>query len=367
MAIKATLFVLHEPDFLDFISNRIFSALPVSGIKNYGYMFAAMRRQLAEKGIDLATQDINPPEEAELIISVDQVAFFQTYQRRVGQRIYLMLNEPPTYFPLVWDKANHLAFDRVFTYDYTLVDNKKYIHHYFAIDLDDYPPFPVITEDVFNQRKLLVLMAGMFQFVEPGTNSNSLLYKRYQSLKWFGEHLPSEFDFFSRSIAGNSHSFRGLRVLQVLLPRAVTKRIADWVSSRRLRPIEALNLGAVPPADKLAVIGAYRFVLCYENTQLPGYVSEKVFDCLFAGCVPVYLGEPNIQKFIPEDCFIDRRKFASDEALARFLQQMPYTDYANYITAMLNFAEGIERQKFGSDENARRVTEVILADLAVNK
>lgn len=361
---KATLYVLHKPNFTDFINNRIFSDQPVSGIKNYGYMFAAMRRQLAKHGIDLSTQDINPPEESDLIISVDEVVFFQTYQRQAGQHVYLLLNEPATYFPEVWKKENHAVFDRVFTYDYELVDGQKYIHHYFAIDLDDYPPFQEVSEEEFNRRKLLVLMAGMFQVTPPLPGSDSLLYTRYQTLVWFGRHLRQQFDFYSRGVGGNFHNFRGLGVLQRLLPRAVTTRLAGLVARRRRRFIDALNKGPVPPFDKLAVIRAYRFVVCYENTRLAGYISEKMFDCLFAGCVPVYLGEPNIERFIPADCYIDRRRFATDAELADFLQRMTYTEYAGYLGHMRAFVEGVERQKFGSEANAWRIDEVILADLS---
>jgi hypothetical protein len=358
---KATLVVLNEPDFLQ---NRIFSELPINGVKNYGYMFAELRRQLTVVGIDLSTQDINPPEESALVIGLDEVTFFKTYRRVPGQRLYLLLNEPATYYPEVWKKENHAVFDRVFTYDYTLADGVKYIHHYFAIDLDSYPPFKGVTEAEFNARKLLVLMAGMFQFTKPKEGSNSLLYTRYRTLLWFGKHWHQHFDFFSRGIAPSLYrSFRGLGVLQRVLPRIVTEPIVNIIAARRQRPIEAINRGPVLPNDKLNVIRNYRFAVCYENTRLPGYISEKLFDCLFASCVPVYLGEPNISKFVPAECFIDRSSFATDAALADFLKQMSYSDYMCYIAAMKRFVEGVERQKFGSEANARRVASVLLADL----
>ena len=359
---KATLVVLNEADFLQ---NRIFSDLPIKGVKNYGYMFAELRRQLAVAGIDLATQDINPPEESALVIGLDVVDFFQTYQRRPGQRLYLLLNEPATYYPEVWDKANHGPFDRVFTWDYTLADGHKYIHHYFAIDLDSYPPFQGVSEAEFNRRQLLVLMAGMFQFAPPPPNSNSLLYIRYRTLRWFGAHRPGQFAFYSRGIDPAAYrSFRGLGLLQRVLPRTITDRLADLVATRRRRVVQALNRGPVPPLEKLSVIRSYRFVVCYENTSTPGYISEKLFDCLFAGCVPVYLGEPNIERFIPQGCFIDRKKFATDAELADFLSAMPYAQYERYIAAMHQFTQGLERQKFGSEANAQRVAEVLLTDLA---
>ena len=40
-----------------------------------------------------------------------------------------------------------------------------------------------------------------------------------------------------------------------------------------------------------------------------GYISEKIFDCFFAGTVPLYLGAPDIEDYIPADTFIDLRQF----------------------------------------------------------
>ncbi|HEX8327810.1 MAG TPA: glycosyltransferase family 10 [Hymenobacter sp.] len=365
--IKATLYVLHEPDFLDFIGNRIFSDLPVSGIKNYGYMFAAIRRQLAIHDIDLATQDIHPPEDSKIIIAVDQVAFFQNYKRNEGQVLYLILNEPATYFPNVWKKENHVVFDRVFTYDYTLVDGIKYIHHYFAIDLNDYPAHSEVSESQFNERKLLVLMAGMFQLTKPKQGSGSLLYKRYQTLLWFGKHMPQQFDFYSRTIMANFGSFKGLGILQRILPPGITNYLVKTVAARRRRVVEALSRGPVPPLEKLSVISSYKFVVCYENTSVPGYISEKIFDCLFAGCVPIYLGEPDIEKFVPAECYIDRRSFKTEKELSIFLMQMPYSVYSQYIAAAKKFLSCIDSYKFGVEENAWRVSKVVIDDFVKDK
>lgn len=358
---KATLVVLNEADFLQ---NRIFSDLPISGVKNYGFMFAELRRQLAAAGIDLATQDINPPQNSVLVLGLDVVDFFQTYQRRPGQHLYLLLNEPATYYPRVWDKASHVPFDRVFTWDYTLADGQKYIHHNFAIDLASYPLFEDVTEAEFERRHLLVLMAGMFQFSPPPPNSRSLLYTRYRTLLWFGKHWPQQFAFYSRGIDPAAYrSFRGLGLLQLVMPRAVINWVAGRVAERRRRVVQAISHGPVPPLEKLATIRSYRFVVCYENTSTPGYVSEKLFDCLFAGCVPIYLGEPHIERLVPPSCYIDRRQFATDIELADFLTQMPYVRYYQYIEAMRHFTQELSQQQFGSAANAQRITDMLLADL----
>jgi hypothetical protein len=361
--IKATFYV---PAVFNFLENRIFSSVTfTNGVKNYLFMFVDLRKQLAEHGIDLATQDINPPEESRLIIAFDEVTFFQTYERRVGQLIYLILNEPEHYWPDVWEKRNHLVFDRVFTYDYTLADGQKYIHHYFAADINDYPAFADVSKVEFNQRKLLVLVAGMFQLAPPRAGNNSLLYKRYLTMRWFGKHYPKQFDFYSRGLDPALYeSFRGLGVLRRLLPTAVTNRLVAWVAAHRRQEVEAICRGPVPPLDKLKVLRQYKFVVCYENSSSPGYVSEKLFDCLFSGTVPVYLGEPNIERFVPADCFIDRRSFATEEELATFLMSMSYIQYHQYILAIRQFIATIDHNKFGSVANAERISKVLFADLA---
>jgi hypothetical protein len=360
---KATFYV--SDDGPDYLNNNVFTATHFSnGLKNYLFMFADLRQQLAAAGINLATQDIHPVEESELVIAIDQVAFFQTYTRRPGQRLYLIINEPATYFPEVWRRENHTVFDRVFTYDYTLADGHKYIHHYFALDLGDYPPFVPVSAAEFEQRKLLVLMAGMLELNKPRAGSPSLLYARYRTLAWFGRHWPSRFHFFSRGIEDKIYrSFPGLGILQRLLPASVASRIADAVANRRRRFVESLNRGPVPADAKLRTIRQYRFAVCYENSRLSGYLSEKIFDCLFAGCVPVYLGEPDVSRFIPERCLVNREAFSSDAELAVFLERMPYSEYQKYMVAIEQFLQSPEIKKFSSDANAQIITSAILKDI----
>ena len=58
----------------------------------------------------------------------------------------------------------------------------------------------------------------------------------------------------------------------------------------------------------------------------PGYVTEKIFDCLTCGTVPIYLGAPNIADYVPRDCFVDMRDLGSFDVLASLLRQMGPTE-----------------------------------------
>lgn len=75
--------------------------------------------------------------------------------------------------------------------------------------------------------------------------------------------------------------------------------------------------------SKRAALARYRFTLAFENAIARDYVTEKFYDPLIAGSVPVYLGAPNIADFAPgEHAYIDARDYPSPVELASHLRQI---------------------------------------------
>ncbi|MFI5322391.1 MAG: glycosyltransferase family 10 domain-containing protein [Thermodesulfobacteriota bacterium] len=71
---------------------------------------------------------------------------------------------------------------------------------------------------------------------------------------------------------------------------------------------------------KMDTISRYKFTLAFENAIARDYVTEKFYDPLIAGSVPVYLGAPNIADFAPgEKCFINVSDWDNPESLAQYL------------------------------------------------
>lgn len=87
---------------------------------------------------------------------------------------------------------------------------------------------------------------------------------------------------------------------------------------------------------KLDVIAGYKFTMAFENVCALDYVTEKFYDPLIVNSVPVYLGAPNIDKFVPgEKCFINVADFDSPKALAEHLLELDadkeaYLEYLNW-------------------------------------
>ncbi|XVF67582.1 hypothetical protein PTKIN_Ptkin10aG0132500 [Pterospermum kingtungense] len=51
--------------------------------------------------------------------------------------------------------------------------------------------------------------------------------------------------------------------------------------------------------DKVEALKRYKFSLAFENSNEEDYVTEKFFQSLVAGAVPVVVGAPNIEEFAP--------------------------------------------------------------------
>ncbi|GMI00224.1 hypothetical protein TrST_g8621 [Triparma strigata] len=72
--------------------------------------------------------------------------------------------------------------------------------------------------------------------------------------------------------------------------------------------------------DKVTIMRGYKFHAAFENGNVRDYVTEKVYLALAAGTVPIYLGAPNINEFVPAGSIINVADFDSVEALAQHLK-----------------------------------------------
>jgi hypothetical protein len=86
-------------------------------------------------------------------------------------------------------------------------------------------------------------------------------------------------------------------------------------------------------ASKHETIAAYPFCLAFENSIAPDYVTEKIYDCLLTGTVPIYLGAPNVDELVPEGCYIDARAHGDPRGLAAYLDHLLQRpdEYAAYL------------------------------------
>ena len=55
---------------------------------------------------------------------------------------------------------------------------------------------------------------------------------------------------------------------------------------------------------KLAFLRHFRFNIAFENESSPGYLTEKIVDPFMVGCIPIYHGDPHVERTFSPDAFI---------------------------------------------------------------
>ncbi|MBK9443376.1 MAG: hypothetical protein IPN53_19625 [Comamonadaceae bacterium] len=73
----------------------------------------------------------------------------------------------------------------------------------------------------------------------------------------------------------------------------------------------------------------YKFALCFENTWSPYYVTEKIWQAILAGCLPVYFAGPQhtIYQDFPKDSFIDYFDFEHPAQLFALVESMQQEEF----------------------------------------
>lgn len=220
---------------------------------------------------------------------------------------YLITAECPIIYPPSWDRDYHRQFQRVWTWDDSLVDG---VHCLKGNTVTD----PLLAADfetlkaAFEHRKLLTLIAG----AKSSSHPQELYSHRMRTIQWFEASAPQDFDLYGMGWQAEQFpSYRG------------------------------------PVVDKLATLTQYRFCICYENAQgYQGYITEKIIDCLRTGCVPVYGGAPNVARWIPSDCFISVTQFADYFAMYEYLKNMDAATHAGYLDRIARFVTGPDFYSF---------------------
>jgi hypothetical protein len=232
------------------------------------------------------------------------------------EKMVLFMWEPPIALRKMYGESVKQCFSKIYTWDDSLVDNQTYFKFY-------YPCLQPMREDIpsFEEKKLCTLVSGN----APNKRPNCLYDERKKAIEFFEAIGEAGFEFYGRNWDPQKYkSYRG-------------------------------TVG-----DKIGAIKNYRFSICYENTcNIEGYITEKIFDCFAAGNVPIYWGASNIEKYIPKNCFIDRREFPSLEELYAYIKNMPKEEYEAYLDNIRAYLNSDAAKLFSLETFAKIFSEAV--------
>lgn len=302
-----------------FNKNRMFLS-PESPIgDDLMYPFYLLGKKLTEQGHKVSTIDMGKDYDAIVFIEFPPKKYLKT-----NIPLYLITLESPIIKPDNYDKNNHKYFKKIFTWSDDLVDNKRY----FKINYCHKKP-----KDLnFKTKKSFCTLIASNKFE---VHESELYSERKKAIRWFEENHPEDFDLYG--FGWDKYFFHGKFLGFNLLRLNRLKLLA-----KLLKTNYPSYKGTVKSKEE--TLKNYKFAICYENSKdFPGYITEKIFDALFAGCVPIYRGASNITDHIPSNTFIDKRNFKTYEELYDYIKNMPEEEYQNYQNNIKNF---IQSEKF---------------------
>jgi len=81
------------------------------------------------------------------------------------------------------------------------------------------------------------------------------------------------------------------------------------------------NVGG-PVDDKVAFQQHYRFCIAFENSSYPGYTTEKLVQAFAAGAIPIYWGDPEVERVFNGAAFINCHRYASFEEVVEEVKRL---------------------------------------------
>lgn len=223
-----------------------------------------------------------------------------------------------------WLKKNHKLFDIILTWNDDYIDNKKY----FKIMIPGLSQHNKSYEFLsFNDKKNL---SCMITWKKKYYHKNSTQFIKKKIINYFEKNnFTNDFHLYgpnwNETVFSYSSIFKFLNYPRFKLLRKMIcfEKLSTWKGLMENKKKNLRN---------------YKFSFIIENAiNYNGYMSDKIFECFYAGTVPIYLGATNVNSYIPNDCFIDFRKFKDMSQLHNYLINVDQQSYDLYIDNIKNF------------------------------
>lgn len=310
-----------------FSKGRIFDEYdPVTNRDDCLRPFIELRRALMQQGVTLATADESPVGEADAVLCLNMPRTGDAMWKAAALRgipVHVIALESEYIHTQNADPVLIARCSSIFTSRDDIIDGAKFLPVRFAQQLR--PPL----KRPWAGRKFACMVSGN----KASSHPDELYSKRLDLIRWYDGHHSDLFDLFGTGWEAPAPSS---------LPMRVARRLP--VLRSLLAPKLKVYRGTT--GQKLETLAGYRFSFCYENFSSPdGWITEKIFDAMFAGCVPVYWGPDNVGHHIPATCYIDASKLSEPQKVHELLASLDDTqcnDIVESIDSYLRSDQAIE-------------------------
>lgn len=183
----------------------------------------------------------------------------------------------------------------------------------------------------YNKKKL----ACMFSGNKYGIVAGELYSERRKIVRYFEKNLPDEFGLYG-NWAGKYEKYRTYK-----------------------------GFGEC----KMEESSHYKFMFSLENERrYDGYVTEKIFDAMICGLIPIYSGPTEYPGWcIPRDCYIAYDDFKDIGECVSFLRGMTEREYQDYLRRINEFLQSNDFKRSFSAKKMYQPLKCSLDDMTVRR
>lgn len=329
--------------YKEYFSDRIFDVHACKLGQNLLMPYVLLKEKVEKQGGEVHTLDLLNLEDVDIVLFFDlpedsivtirnPLKFFIYFIRKKWKydfflkillmknrpSMYLIINEPPVVNNISYRDNYYGYFKKIFTWNRDLVDNKKI----FLLSIPQPLPPNLFFCSFEKKRKYVIVSSN-----KSSKHKDELYSARKRIIDFFEEK--------GLDLYGYGWGKENLKCY-----RGITE-------------------------NKLETLSKYKFCFCFENMKnISGYITEKIFDCFFSKCVPIYFGAEDITDIIPTKCYIDFRQYNSLEELEVKLNKIGEEEYSRYLFSAEQFLNSNEFQNTFSIE---KYVESILQGIEVKK
>jgi hypothetical protein len=293
-----------EPTYSIFYEDRLFDATRYQD-PSMALPYIRLKNSLESQGVQVHTADyfrtgryLSKINEYWSIGTINQVSTLES-PNIIG--VGFILLEPPLIDSKIYENLSYIStlFKRVYLYN-PISEIKNSYRVFIPI------PYKKVIDNCWSnqlrQDKIVIISGNHAPFFK----SNELYSKRIECINYFAKY--NSIDLFGRN-----------------WDLTFNRRTLWW--KYLLNYFSIMKVYKGPTDNKHQTLANYKYSICFENSEMRGYITEKIFDCFYAGTVPIYHGAPDISDFIDPNSYIDFKNFRGLAELKKYLDSLSKTQY----------------------------------------
>jgi len=269
-----------------------------------------------------------------LFIFLNIIKHFEIFSKKPK---ILLIMEYKSIKPILYKRNEHRFFDKIFTFENNLIDNKKYFF---------FNGLQVIPKRAIFLMKKKRFEKCIFFANKPNKNINSYFSKRLEIINYY-KNQPKKLSLYGSNwdkLITPMNATIGSKIFYFII-----KKIFH-VFNFKIKKYNKIWKGVTK--NLVLTTSKYKFCFIIENSPT---LSGRIFLSFFSGTIPVYFGNISKIKLIPKTCYINFKNYKKIDKLENFIGRMSKKKYLFHQKKIKNFLRSKKYQKFSVENDAYKI------------